>query len=811
MFTIFKGIIDLIVKLLYSLAANWFYLLLAFIAPLTIYYVSQGEEIVRVLQENDENWTVLNLVFVLVSFVVLFYSVWVIPVPSINLIYRFFESKSPNQELPPREKLFSQLAIYYNSRGDGVPLMPVRILANTTLFIFNYMLIVKLWDGGASIFYFFLFLIFSLLVSEYLKRKIQDDLINDNMPWGLGSLIDKPFLGYLGHFYLILIVTVFWFFRFDDAALNYLVKIITLFFIWLFCLWNDLFHKFIEIRAQKDSELQSKSIANNNIDFYKKSRIVYLYFSGFVLLAIIIFSISQYNYWIYKISPIIIMNVGFAFFIGFMDLLIKTPLDILHLLNRKICPDNGLKAISSEDRELMELQDGFRTDNISKVGDDLTQNLIRRIKQSKEELYWFFKFVNLGFTILIVYVLFISSANDHKMRREVIGQNDINSYSDRDSLGEYYSAWKSHNGKPDTVILIAALGGGSRAGYWTGIHLDRIYDSTMVFNSKSKIFAISTVSGGTSGTNMFIAKKGMEFYNFPDSMSNDNFWRNVYGYNYVSSALWGLLFSDGIRGWLDKNAVFDRDRNFCRQQEELRAFAGNYPTDVGMEKSKLFFENDFMWKYQDDQLKYKLPLHFINTATVQSGRRAIIAPVKLDSNYFHNAVDLYQEHLNLLQNSCRKYSFPTATAVNLSQSFPLISAYNYLECVGTFMDGGLWDNTGLNTLTELYSKLISIDSTIKYKLIYISNGESENSSTKKVNSVILQTLGSATTSPFSGHAVYWEKAFKQKRPGREVDSLEHIQLLDSLARPMKIPLGVLLSKHSMDSMYRSFKFKIHIK
>ncbi len=230
MFTIFKGIIDLIVKLLYSLAANWFYLLLAFIAPLTIYYVSQGEEIVRVLQENDENWTVLNLVFVLVSFVVLFYSVWVIPVPSINLIYRFFESKSPNQELPPREKLFSQLAIYYNSRGDGVPLMPVRILANTTLFIFNYMLIVKLWDGGASIFYFFLFLIFSLLVSEYLKRKIQDDLINDNMPWGLGSLIDKPFLGYLGHFFLILIVTVFWFFRFDDAALNYLVKIITFIF-----------------------------------------------------------------------------------------------------------------------------------------------------------------------------------------------------------------------------------------------------------------------------------------------------------------------------------------------------------------------------------------------------------------------------------------------------------------------------------------------------------------------------------------------------------------------------------------------------
>lgn len=119
--------------------------------------------------------------------------------------------------------------------------------------------------------------------------------------------------------------------------------------------------------------------------------------------------------------------------------------------------------------------------------------------------------MNLGFTILIVYVLFISSANDHKMRREVIGQNDINSYSDRDSLGEYYSAWKSHNGKPDTVILIAALGGGSRAGYWTGIHLDRIYDSTMVFNSKSKIFAISTVSGGTSGTNMFIAKKVWNF------------------------------------------------------------------------------------------------------------------------------------------------------------------------------------------------------------------------------------------------------------------------------------------------------------
>jgi len=812
MFTIFKGILDQITKLIYSLAANWFYLLLAFIAPLTIYYVGQGEEIVRQLTDRSGNLGYINVFLVLVSFLVLFYAVWVIPVSSIHLFFRLLKGSKRCDRLNEKWDAFKLLAVTYNTRKDGHALIPIRILANIPLHIFTYLLIVLDWKEGKGFIYFLLFLIFSLLVAEWIKKYMLILKPKNQFLFGLNISSGKPFFGYLVHFVLVALVLIFWHGKMADLSL---------FFLWTLCIWNDVFHKYIEILSPEEE------IKFNYIDdILKKSWNVYMVHWIVVLFFLGAMTFLHVRYQLDQLSAIVVMNVVFALFILLMDLLIKTPLELFYFLSKVINtaqtdgahnPNKPQKMLAAEnvkaqeaivdknvDQLIINLQKAFKSPSPAFKTLETETSAKDRDNEKFEDLYWVFRVLNLFITIILIYVLFISSINDHKMRRELIGQDEYKIYNERETLEKYYAAWKEKNKTIDTIILIAALGGGSRAGYWTGLHLDHIYQSTLDPTKKSKIFAISSISGGTNGANMFIAKMGMSQLGFhPDSMDNEKFWRKVYGYNYVSGALWGLLFNDGVMGWIDKNSIYDRDRNYTRQQEELRAFASNYSPLEAREKAKLFFDRDYMLRYTDTNFKYELPMHLVNTAKVQNGMRAVIAPFQLDTNYFHNCVDLYQMHLEN-QSSCRKLSFPAATAVMLSQSFPLVAAYNYLECVGTFMDGGQWENSGLHTISELFKNLKNIDPEQNFKIIYISNSDSDNESTKKVNSVVLQTLSTATTSPFSGHTLYWEKAIS-KMCKRDTTEFNHIRLADEKGKKVDIPLGILLSQKSMDTMHHYFK------
>ncbi|MBK8643716.1 MAG: hypothetical protein IPN15_16375 [Saprospiraceae bacterium] len=74
--------------------------------------------------------------------------------------------------------------------------------------------------------------------------------------------------------------------------------------------------------------------------------------------------------------------------------------------------------------------------------------------------------------------------------KERIGKELYDQLGNRDSLLNYYKVWREKNSNPKTVVLIAGSGGGSRAGYWTGINLDHIYAT---LGDTAKIFAISTI------------------------------------------------------------------------------------------------------------------------------------------------------------------------------------------------------------------------------------------------------------------------------------------------------------------------------
>jgi hypothetical protein len=197
----------------------------------------------------------------------------------------------------------------------------------------------------------------------------------------------------------------------------------------------------------------------------------------------------------------------------------------------------------------------------------------------------------------------------------------------------------------------------------------------------------------------------------------------------------------------------------------------------------------------------QLPLFFINSATTQAGKHVIISPVKLEEQIFGTAIDLYAKVKSRTIDSDSFYNFPLITGVCLSQSFPFTSSYNYVEGVGNMIDGGLYENSGSNTLYEIYSYLKKIDtSNFKFRILLIQNSNNDNENVDPVNSVLINTLSSVSATPFSGHSHYWEN--KLMREARENgDRVDNIYLMEG-TKWAEIPLGILLSEETVDTIFK---------
>ena len=269
-----------------------------------------------------------------------------------------------------------------------------------------------------------------------------------------------------------------------------------------------------------------------------------------------------------------------------------------------------------------------------------------------------------------------------------------------------------------------------------------------------------------------------------------------------------MLLGDGIGGVSMGKTDYDEDRNYYHEQAELSALQSYYPPNEQDEIRKLML-GDYMTKWYDTAtLKYKVPLHFINTATTQAGKRVVVSPVVVDSTTHPDVVDLYKEFRMNTQTSCNQFSLPMTTAVKISQSFPLVSSYYYLKGVGNLIDGGLYENSGCNTLYEVYTKLREIekDTNVHFKIMVILNADSDNCNTEQVNSLFLNTLRSASTTPFSGHTVYWQEKMKTL-DGKNNTTVQFVELKDSLGNWMEFPLGVMYSQSSLNQIWEYSKRK----
>ena len=732
-------------KLYYTFTKNWFYIVLAFLTPMLLFYVSQGTEIIAILFDGGNFW---NIFLILFSFQLLFYAIWVIPPYSLS-ITRWLTNKFNKEDPFPEEgiyALFSKLAIAYNSKVDEKEVFPIRNFAGLPFLIFTLMLIESYIDTNTGIAGLIGFIILGLYLSKWTQNPI-GELIKKV----LKNLTVEHF-GYLFHVTFILCISICWMFEW------YWVSFILIILLYLL---NNAFYAFIESHSDID-------IIKAN---YKANKIKYWIFTGLLVSFLLFFSWLTFSDHMHLFSSVIVMNVSFTVFIAAIDLWIKTPNDAFKMLEKQ--PEIR-KAII----------------NISKTQDE---QLISKFSAA----YEFFQAVKFVAIFGMSFYIFFDAFNKHRVRVETSkpADNFYSSYN-RDSLDAYFKRWAKGIDSSKPVILIAGQGGGSRAGAWMVMNLDTLdkQDPSFLRN----LFAISTVSGSSSGANMMLNKWSLEQDGIKvETKSNLELAQRLYTYNYLTAATWGMLWSDALRNLITAKDKPARDRNLYRQYDEGRAFSLCYPETFRDTASK-HFQLDLMANWDSNISKKRLPLLFLNTATTQAGKRAISAPVLIEPKIFGTAIDLYHKVKHQKTGADTLYHFPLVTAVNLSQAFPFVCAYNYVENVGNMIDGGLYENSGCNTLFEIYRYLVNSYPNLQYKILLIQNSDNDNDNTASNSSVLWNTITSAAASPFSGHSHYWEQNIILMK--RDTDTV--IKIYPKIGcQWTDTPLGILLSKKSVDKLW----------
>ncbi|UYQ95469.1 hypothetical protein MKQ68_10195 [Chitinophaga horti] len=346
----------------------------------------------------------------------------------------------------------------------------------------------------------------------------------------------------------------------------------------------------------------------------------------------------------------------------------------------------------------------------------------------------------------------------------------------------------NQSGVPYPIILVAGEGGGSRAGMWFSENLIN-FDYLTRGKFRNYIFSLSTVSGSSVGLGTLFA-----FWEQPmNGDSIDARWLQlpgeVYKNNFVGSSISGLLVTDFWKSmpfFLDRST---RDRNTALQEEEAyhteRAIqevlsegaVDNHAAIPLAEQDLLRDYMSFFYKTGDSGkvvLRTDRPLAFVNTCRSNDGRRGIFSPVKLGNDYFNDAIDIngYLYDTSICDHAgkriCEKNINKTVSlgqVCNTSELFPLFSAPAYIETLGSFVDGGYHENTGLKTTLDIYQKLRdllvrdSLSGKYMMYIVYLKNGSSEKDLYKPLQSELplLLPLKALSAQPFEGSASYFEE------------------------------------------------------
>ncbi|TXH58643.1 MAG: hypothetical protein E6Q89_03060 [Bacteroidia bacterium] len=819
-------------KLYNTIRGNGLFIAIAVFFPFVIYQLDAGREILYFLN-NDESG--LNLSLIIFSFFMLSLSLWCIPAWSIKLFHQVtaIDLNEPEIHRSVSDNYYGYTSYKAIDRSENLirEQFAVRYIALIPWFLFLITFLIVFYSYKSKFFLYLLALPVLIFVSIYLidyiigKKKHHIEEVRSRLIKRFKSkrvFVTVVLLCFLMFFMAPLLqvpgkegsLSIFTMYPYLYLAYFYLGMLLMYLFMKFFDYEtgrnkgfslqknqtreessnseknefsnNDEALEKEQRENQKNQKTELNSLANKEVDQedeYKASLRIHGFVCGITFAFFALFVYLNFNFKLNAINPIVVCIMISASAIVGIELFFTSQILISKLVSNQDAPNESVY--------------GFRL----KV----------------------YKYCLLGLVFGICFFYFFKSFNQSLIRVEPVEKYEKGDYA-QEQIGDYFDQWWKSNGfdksaEPVNVFLISGQGGGSRAGAWFLLNMLKRENMVKYRNEKEKadltkclsktknkieadqireriaylesdnfykhIFSISTVSGSSSGAQMYMAFHQLDEYN-ADIKDSTKIVKEIYTQNYLSSGLFGLLISD-----FTFDAVWDfftgerRDRNYAFQNEEKNLFKKAYlkshslsvikdekneklagksqknipeisKDEVVQEierKIDLFFDGDFMSIYKQN---YTNPLLFLNCTVVDDGTRGYFSPVKTDSISY--AKNLYGDFRDC--HASDNKALPMVTCVNQSQAFPLMNSYNYLHGSGRLGDGGFYENSGNETTLEIYDFLKN--HTQKYSQKYagklnlicinLINSKIKNRKNSEYKQPsFLNTVVSLASNPFYGH------------------------------------------------------------
>lgn len=754
-----KKFIDFLGALVKSIKYNGLFIILSVLFPLLFIFLDAGRELFYLLEDSSQFY---NVGLVALAFYILSMSIWCLPGWSVELFSLYCRLTGNRRSPEERLELMNSLKEEYDYKGSDF--ITNRFWAIFPWIIFNLSAIWVYWNKWAAIVAGITLLISLIFFrKEFYQTKFNEIIETRFMRLFFKNEVRAYFL-FLS-LYALPVGIYFLFFRHSDTYIYWLkyINIIYFSFLTLAC--------FIHIYRLDKAE-SAGELSEAGFRMVKIRHGILLIIS---LTLILLFYLLLGTKYLQLINPMATSIIITSFLILSFELLVSSQL-ILGKIAGESDSSNG----------------------------------------------WFkiYPFV-VGVSVTVLTLSFVfSSLNDGVIRTEL--PQKARQYS-QPTLENYFNSWyqerlsdSTYTGqqKEHVIYLVSGQGGGSRAAAWFIMAMKKAESADPAFFNK--VFSISAVSGSISGANMYLASKHFDLippykidtsttmrdsvalaYNHKIDSTVYRFCKQIYGANYLSSAIYGLIVSDYFFDGFLRRCVSEkaRDRNYYFQNEEVESFISFMESgskQVNRNEVETYFLNDYLENYSQGRARF--PLFFINSTAVENGTKAIFSPIQLKGLSLYK--NIYQSFREATQKSPK--NLPLITCVNQGQAFPLINAYNFLPGVGRLGDGGLYENSGTETTLEVYQALKKIIDTpagsrkpkIRLVCLTILNSPTSDITIEQTPNSLFATVEYAAKSPFEGR-----EKLAITRLSEEAGN-EHI-----LLKPVKsYSLTRALSNKTIDSM-----------
>ena len=273
------------------------------------------------------------------------------------------------------------------------------------------------------------------------------------------------------------------------------------------------------------------------------------------------------------------------------------------------------------------------------------------------------------------------------------------------------------------VIVVAAEGGGIRAGYWAGTVLAGLHDREPCVSDH--MLAISGVSGGSIGAGVYAAVLASGPKQEPceaDSRQLLPTIRAILGADLLSAQLGAALISDGIRSVVQSNLLPSRMR-MVTFADRSAVFETSLEIASQQATGNAVMERPWTQPWSGPYERSMPPLVIANMTSVLNGERVVLSPFA-EPREWPFALDAAR----FTDVSRLRFS----TAIFLSARFPAISPTARLGDAPEALrvvDGGYGDNSGTATARSIGSLLMRIArekglaARIRPVFLILTNGE----------------------------------------------------------------------------------------